>query len=96
MLPVDKRIATYLTYLLSHSKCHTNEGRISRLAPVTIGSYSRLSHWAFVFPGATVSGNNLIHPLTLIMKNDHLPKNTEWSGCPATVSNNTDESHSST
>ncbi|CAF3410966.1 unnamed protein product [Rotaria sp. Silwood1] len=65
-------------------QCHTDEGRIHQLAPVTIGPYSRLFHWAFVFPGAHAQGNNTIHPLTLIMKDDQLPKNTEWRGCPAT------------
>jgi hypothetical protein len=38
---------------------------------------------SLIFPGAILHGHNRILPLTLIMKNDQLPPNTNWSGVPA-------------
>jgi hypothetical protein len=36
-----------------------------------------------VFPGSTLNGQNRILPYTLVMKNDQIPPNTNWSGVPA-------------
>jgi hypothetical protein len=36
-----------------------------------------------VLPGALLEGKNRILPLTLVMKNDQLQFNTNWSGVPA-------------
>ncbi|CAF4608243.1 unnamed protein product, partial [Didymodactylos carnosus] len=71
--------------------CHTFEQRLWKLLPVVIGPYSILMPMAMVFSGCTLEGNNVIHPCTLIMKNDHLPINTQWHGCPATMTLHTAE-----
>jgi hypothetical protein len=36
-----------------------------------------------VLSGSTLQGQNRLLPLTLVMKNDQLPRNTSWSGVPA-------------
>jgi hypothetical protein len=36
-----------------------------------------------VLPGATLHGRNRLLPYTIVMKNDQLPFNTNWSGVPA-------------
>ncbi|CAF3769271.1 unnamed protein product, partial [Rotaria sp. Silwood1] len=55
---------------------HTFEQRVFQLAPVTVGPGSIIEANSFVFPGAILEGENMIEPLTLIMKGDHLDKGT--------------------
>ncbi|CAF3809472.1 unnamed protein product, partial [Rotaria sp. Silwood1] len=62
---------------------HTFEQRVFQLAPVTVGPGSIIEANSFVFPGAILEGENMIEPLTLIMKGDHLDKGTRWFGNPA-------------
>ncbi|CAF3855794.1 unnamed protein product, partial [Rotaria sp. Silwood1] len=64
-------------------QAHTFEQRVFQLAPVTVGPGSIIEANSFVFPGAILEGENMIEPLTLIMKGDHLDKGTRWFGNPA-------------
>ncbi|CAF1254471.1 unnamed protein product, partial [Didymodactylos carnosus] len=63
-------------------QCHTYEQRILKLMPTTVGPYSILRSMSMVFPGCQLKGGNIINPCTLILKDDQLPENTEWLGCP--------------
>ncbi|CAF1549552.1 unnamed protein product [Adineta ricciae] len=64
-------------------QCHTFEQRFYKLAPVTVGHSSIIKSKSFIFPGAVLEGANVIEPLTLIMKEEHLRQGTHWSGNPA-------------
>ncbi|CAF1461134.1 unnamed protein product [Rotaria sordida] len=64
-------------------QAHTFEQRILKLAPITIDDSTVLMSNTLILPGATLQGQNRILPWTLVMKNDQLPPNTNWSGVPA-------------
>ncbi len=68
---------------LIYFQCHTFEQRLFKLAPVTVNQSSVLMSNTLVLPGALLEGKNRILPLTLVMKNDQLQFNTNWSGVPA-------------
>ncbi|CAF1262505.1 unnamed protein product [Rotaria sordida] len=62
---------------------HTFEQRIYKLAPITVNHSSVLMSNTLVLSGARLQGQNRILPWTLVMKDDQLPPNTNWSGVPA-------------
>ena len=73
----------YLYSFLFYLKCHTFEQRLLKLAPITVSHSSVLMNSTIVLSGSTLHGQNRILPLTLVMKDDQLPPNTNWSGVPA-------------
>ena len=50
---------------------------------MTVNDSSVLMSGAVALPGSTLHGHNRILPLTLVMKEEQLPANTNWSGVPA-------------
>ncbi|CAF1481617.1 unnamed protein product [Adineta ricciae] len=67
----------------AHVQCHTFEQRVLKFAPVNVNHSSVLMNNTLVLSGAILHGRNRILPWTLVMKNDQLPPNTNWSGVPA-------------
>ncbi|CAF3778139.1 unnamed protein product [Rotaria sp. Silwood1] len=67
----------------AYVQCHTFEQRLLKLAPVTINHSSLLMSRSVVLSGSILQGQNRILPCTLVMKDDQLPYNTNWSGVPA-------------
>ncbi len=53
------------------------------MAPITVNDSSVLMNSTIVLSGSTLHGQNRILPLTLVMKDDQLSFNTNWSGVPA-------------
>ncbi|CAF1420302.1 unnamed protein product [Adineta ricciae] len=64
-------------------QCHTFEQRILKLAFATVHQSTVLMSYSMVLSGAILHGQNRLLPYTLVMKNDELPFNTDWSGVPA-------------
>ncbi|CAF4261970.1 unnamed protein product [Rotaria socialis] len=64
-------------------QAHTYEKREFQLLPVAIGSDTILMSGSLIHLGCQLDGNNCLYPLTFLMKNDHLSKNTKWIGSPA-------------
>ena len=64
-------------------KCHTFERRLFKLAPITVHRASVLLNGTLVLAGSILHGQNRILPLTLVMKEEQLPPDTNWSGVPA-------------
>ncbi|CAF1453706.1 unnamed protein product [Adineta ricciae] len=67
----------------THILCHSFEQRLMKFARVTVNDSAVLMSRTAIFSGATLGGKNRILPLTLVMKNDQLEHNTNWSGVPA-------------
>ncbi|CAF0942581.1 unnamed protein product, partial [Didymodactylos carnosus] len=67
----------------AYLQCHTFEHRLLKLAPVTVNNSCVLMSGAYILSGSTLQGRNHILPLTLVMKGDQLPFNTNWIGVPA-------------
>ncbi|CAF0908488.1 unnamed protein product [Rotaria sordida] len=67
----------------AYIQCHTLEQRSLKLASVTVNHSCILMSYSNLLPGSTLHGRNQILPYTLVMKNDQLPFNTNWSGVPA-------------
>ncbi|CAF4135124.1 unnamed protein product [Rotaria sp. Silwood2] len=64
-------------------QAHTFEQRVFKRAPITVNHSSVLMSNTLVLSGSILQGQNLILPWTLVMKDDQLPPNTNWSGVPA-------------
>ena len=54
-----------------------------KLVPVTVNHSTVLMSSTLVLSGSTLQGQNRLLPLALVMKDDQLPPNTNWSGVPA-------------
>jgi hypothetical protein len=76
-------IIQFILLFLFHFKYHTFEQRLLKLAPVTVNHSSVIMNNTLVFPGSILHRHNCILPCTLVMKNEQLPPNTNWSGVPA-------------
>ena len=76
-------IVRYLYLFIFYLKSHTFEQRLFKLAPITVNDSSVLMSSALALSRSILHGQNRILPLTLVMKEEQLPPNTNWSGVPA-------------
>ncbi|CAF3873590.1 unnamed protein product, partial [Adineta steineri] len=67
----------------AYIQCHTFEQRIYKVARVNVNQYCVIMSDAVILSGSTLQGQNRILPITLVMKDDQLIPNTNWSGVPA-------------
>ncbi|CAF3978740.1 unnamed protein product [Adineta steineri] len=67
----------------AYIQCHTFEQRFLKEAPIIVKHSSVIMNSTLILSGATLHGQNRILPLTLVMKDDQLPSNTDWFGVPA-------------
>jgi len=68
---------------LSCPQTHLFEDRVMKIDHVEIGSKVYLGPRSAVLYSAKVGDNARIGPLTLVMKGEHIPAATSWSGLPA-------------
>ncbi len=68
---------------LSCPQTHLFEDRVMKIDHVEIGSKVYLGPRSAVLYSARVGDNARIGPLTLVMKGEHIPAATAWSGLPA-------------
>jgi non-ribosomal peptide synthetase-like protein len=68
---------------LSCPQTHLFEDRVMKIDRVDIGSKVYIGPRSAVLYSAKVSDNARIGPLTLVMKGEHIPAATGWSGLPA-------------
>jgi len=68
---------------LSCPQTHLFEDRVMKIDRVEIGSKVYLGPRSAVLYSARVGDNARLGPLTLVMKGEHIPAATAWSGLPA-------------
>jgi non-ribosomal peptide synthetase-like protein len=68
---------------LSCPQTHLFEDRVMKIDQVEIGSKVYIGPRSAVLYSARVGHNAHIGPLTLVMKGEHIPNATRWSGLPA-------------
>ncbi|MFP5391171.1 MAG: Pls/PosA family non-ribosomal peptide synthetase [Gammaproteobacteria bacterium] len=68
---------------LSCPQTHLFEDRVMKIDHVTIGSKVYMGPRSAVLYSASVGDNARIGALTLVMKGEHIPPATSWSGLPA-------------
>jgi len=68
---------------LSCPQTHLFEDRVMKIDQVEIGSKVYIGPRSAVLYSARVGHNAYIGPLTLVMKGEHIPNATRWSGLPA-------------
>ncbi|WP_036168194.1 Pls/PosA family non-ribosomal peptide synthetase [Massilia sp. 9096] len=68
---------------LSCPQTHLFEDRVMKIDQVEIGSKVYIGPRSAVLYSARVGHNAHIGPLTLVMKGEHIPNATSWSGLPA-------------
>jgi non-ribosomal peptide synthetase-like protein len=68
---------------LSCPQTHLFEDRVMKVDKVEIGSKVYIGPRSAVLYSARVGHNAYIGPLTLVMKGEHIPNATRWSGLPA-------------
>ncbi len=64
---------------------HLFEDRIMKIDHVCIGERVNMGARSSVLYSATVGNGVNLGPLTLVMKSEFIPPNTNWSGCPAAM-----------
>ncbi|UJR38881.1 hypothetical protein I4U23_031549 [Adineta vaga] len=83
----DYHLITIGEHVRMHNRailqCHTFEQRVYKLAPIIVGPRSIIKSTSFILPGAKLDGANVIEPLTLIMKEEHLREGIHYYGNPA-------------
>ena len=62
---------------------HLFEDRVMKIDVVDIGSKVYMGPRSAVLYSAKVGDNARLGPLTLVMKGEHIPAASRWSGCPA-------------
>ncbi|PHV06128.1 peptide synthetase [Janthinobacterium sp. BJB412] len=62
---------------------HLFEDRVMKIDHVRIGKRVYMGPRSAVLYSATVGDNARLGPLTLVMKGEHIPAASYWSGCPA-------------
>ncbi len=62
---------------------HLFEDRVMKIDLVDIGSKVYMGPRSAVLYSAKVGDNARLGPLTLVMKGEHIPAASRWSGCPA-------------
>lgn len=68
---------------LSCPQTHLFEDRVMKIDRVDIGSKVYVGPRGTVLYSAKVGDNARLGPLTLVMKGEHIPASTSWSGLPA-------------
>lgn len=68
---------------LACPQTHLFEDRIMKIDHVHIGDSVYLGPRSSVLFGARVNNYAELGPLTLVMKGEHIPGSTRWTGCPA-------------
>jgi non-ribosomal peptide synthetase-like protein len=68
---------------LSCPQTHLFEDRVMKIDQVEIGSKVYIGPRSTVLYSARVGDNARVGPLTLVMKGEHIPASTAWSGLPA-------------
>ncbi len=71
---------------LSCPQTHLFEDRVMKIDHVEIGSKVYLGPRSAVLYSARVGDNARLGALTLVMKGEHIPAGSSWSGCPAAPS----------
>ncbi|MES2018362.1 MAG: Pls/PosA family non-ribosomal peptide synthetase [Pseudomonadota bacterium] len=68
---------------LACPQTHLFEDRVMKIDHVDIGSKVYMGPRSAILYSAQVGDNAHLGPLTLVMKGEHIPAGTRWSGCPA-------------
>ncbi|MBC7501003.1 MAG: amino acid adenylation domain-containing protein [Herminiimonas sp.] len=68
---------------LSCPQTHLFEDRVMKIDRVEIGAKVYMGPRSAVLYSAKVGDNAYLGPLTLVMKGEHIPAGSRWSGCPA-------------
>jgi len=68
---------------LACPQTHLFEDRVMKIDEVIIGSKSYIGPRTIVLYSARVGSDVRLGPLTLVMKGEHIPQGSAWSGCPA-------------
>jgi non-ribosomal peptide synthetase-like protein len=70
---------------LTCPQTHLFEDRVMKIDRVDIGNRVYMGPRSAVLYSAQVGDNARLGPLTLVMKGEHIPAATSWSGCPAAL-----------
>lgn len=65
---------------------HLFEDRIMKTGPIIIGSGSTIGSRSIVLYDAIIGENTVIDALSLVMKGEEIPGNTQWCGSPVRLS----------
>jgi non-ribosomal peptide synthetase-like protein len=64
---------------------HLYEDRLMKIGQIKIGNSVTIGADSTVLYGAYLGGSVRIRPLTVVMKEEYIPPNTEWNGAPASL-----------
>jgi non-ribosomal peptide synthetase-like protein len=62
---------------------HLYEDRLMKLGQIKVGNRVTIGADSLVLYGAYLGDSVRIRPLTVVMKEEYIPPNTEWNGAPA-------------
>jgi non-ribosomal peptide synthetase-like protein len=71
---------------LTCPQTHLFEDRVMKIDHVLIGERVYMGPRAAVLYSAAIGDNARLGALTLVMKGEHIPANSNWAGCPAAPS----------
>ncbi|MRW90554.1 amino acid adenylation domain-containing protein [Duganella sp. FT80W] len=71
---------------LTCPQTHLFEDRVMKIDHVVIGERVYMGPRAAVLYSAAIGDNARLGALTLVMKGEHIPANSNWAGCPAAPS----------